>query len=184
MHSVFNRLLDRDRGSLRENWRPWGSWGLLLFLHINSKLSAAQPQGHSMQNGGPGAAVVEPCCVNCLWSVKCSTCGRTQKFSAHLIIGIRLQLWVKCYSSIQINWCAFINSTFIQILACQWELLVPKCSWHVREIGKFYLVTGEVHLSDTRSLKRVLNNPLKCFVLCFFNVAMRSPIACFQDEKV
>lgn len=94
MHSVFYGLLYRDRGSLRESRRLGGSWGLLLFFYLGSKLSAAQPQGHSMQDGGPGAAVVEPCCVNCLWSVKCSTCGRTQKFSTHMIVSI-VRIWIE-----------------------------------------------------------------------------------------
>lgn len=76
MHSVFEWLLKglsgrggswRDTRSLGESWRN------LFFLFTNSKPGAVQPQGHSVQDGGPGAAVMEPCCVYSLWRIKRST---------------------------------------------------------------------------------------------------------------
>lgn len=91
MHPVFDRLLESPRfgGAFR---RLEESRRNVLLIFACSKLGAAQPEGHGVQDGRPGVAVVEPCCVYRLWGVKSSTCEKdSRQDSVGILICLNVQ---------------------------------------------------------------------------------------------
>lgn len=80
MHSVFNQLvvaLARGRRTLRKPGRP-GAGGALGLLG-GSEVSGAEPESDGVQDGSPGAAVVQTCRVDGLRSVKRSACTQSYR---------------------------------------------------------------------------------------------------------
>lgn len=78
MHSVFDQLIVTLAGgsrTLRKPDRP-GTGGVLRLLGTigGSEVSGAEPESDGVQDGSPGAAVVQTSRVNGLGSVESSSC--------------------------------------------------------------------------------------------------------------
>jgi len=86
MHSVLDQVLEalggrgRGGGPLGEEAGSLGGvgWGLLGLLS-GTEVGAPQPEGHGMQHGRPGAAVVEARRVDGLWCIEGSACSQTTR---------------------------------------------------------------------------------------------------------
>lgn len=77
MHSVFDQLVVTLAGSSRTLRKP-GAGGVLRLLETigGSELGRVEPESDSMQDGSPGAAVVQTRRVNGLRSIKRSACNQ------------------------------------------------------------------------------------------------------------
>ena len=83
MHSVLDQVLEAlgghgGGGPLGKEPRGLGGvrWGLDGLLS-GPEARAPEPEGYGVQHGGPGAAVVEACCVDGLWRVEGPACTPT-----------------------------------------------------------------------------------------------------------